>query len=137
MDGTNNQLCDMSNSYSRGDWDCQQTDDYEILAFLEVLYLLELKKANHLKHFWNLVNGGTVPEFFQAVMSKRCFHLLSDLWDLIKDKLGMWEKTDNLALIRRDIFCDLFTQYINKYTSGAHVTLNEMLEAFGGTLNFR
>ncbi|XP_074035052.1 uncharacterized protein [Leptinotarsa decemlineata] len=72
---TNKKLDKIRSSYKRPR-DCLSTDFEEISAFIGLLYMAGIKKAQHLNtdELWS--KDGTAPDFFAAVMSKRRFHLL-------------------------------------------------------------
>lgn len=54
-------------SYNRGQWDCRPTHYEELLAFLGLLYMLGMKKANHAHTSEMCVTEGTTRIF------KGCF----------------------------------------------------------------
>jgi len=45
---TNQKLSKMSRNYTQGEQDCQLTDEIEISAFLGLLYIMWVKKNNHI-----------------------------------------------------------------------------------------
>lgn len=137
VQATNDQLREMSNNYSRGERDCNLTDVDEMFAFIGVLYMLGVKKANHLNTSEMWMTDGTAPDFFRTVMSERRFHTLvrAIRFDERRTR-DERKKLDNLSPIR-DIFDEFDTQCNSSYTPGAYVTLDEMLEAFRGKCKFR
>lgn len=134
---TNQQLDSLKNNYSRGIRDCPLTDKQEILAFFGLLYLIGLKKGNHLNtaELWS--DDGTAPEIFSATMSKRRFHTLVQAIRF-DDKASrpQRKRLDNLAPIR-DIFSEFVSQCKASYNVGAFGTIDEMLEPFRGRCRFR
>ncbi|KAG5878109.1 hypothetical protein JTB14_017976 [Gonioctena quinquepunctata] len=65
----------MRRLYGR-DGDCPPTDVDEIYAFLGLLYMAGVKKAQHLNTSEMWITDGTAPEYSAAVMSERRFHTL-------------------------------------------------------------
>lgn len=72
---TNQQLQEMRQHYER-ERDCIDTDIVEIQAFFGLLYLIGVKKANHLNTDELSTTDGTAPDIYIATMSKRRFHTL-------------------------------------------------------------
>lgn len=133
---TNQKLDTIRQCYKRPR-DCLSTDFEEISAFIGLLYMAGIKKAQHLNtdELWS--KDGTAPDFFSAVMSKKRFHLLVQAirFDDM-DTRSERSKIDNLAAIRA-----VYEQFVQRcslyYTPGEYVTIDEMLEAFRGRCRFR
>lgn len=134
---TNVELRKMSQSYSRGQRDCPQTNFEEMTAFFGVLYMLGIKKANHAHTSEMWATDGTSPEYFRAVMSEKRFHILvrAIRFDN-KDTRRERQKIDNLAPMR-EIFEGFVKRSIESYSPGEYVVIDEMLEAFRGKCKFR
>lgn len=133
---TNKQLEIMRASYKE-EKHCLPTDFTEMNAFLGLLYMAGVKKAQHLNtaELWS--TDGTAPEYFAATMPKFRFHTLVRAIRF-DDKETRTEraKQDNLAPIRYIV--DFFTEKcVQHYSVGAYITIDEMLEAFRGKCKFR
>lgn len=106
------------------------------MAFFGVLYMLGIKKANHLntKEMW--ATDGTAPEYFRSVMTEKRFQqLVRAIRFDDKETSRAGSATDNLAPIR-EVFEGFVKRCIESYTPGLYVTIDEMLEAFRGRCKF-
>lgn len=134
---TNQKLSKMSRKYTRGERDCRLTDETEISAFLGLLYIMGVKKNNHihLNELWAV--DGTAPEIFIATMSERRFRLLSQALRFDDENTrAARKKLDNLAPIR-EIFDSFVKTCGESYSVGDNVTIDEMMEPFRGRCKFR
>lgn len=133
---TNIYITKMREKYSR-ERDCRDTDISEMYAFLGLLYMAGVKKAQYLntKELWDV--DGTAPDCFRLTMSRERFHILIRAlrFDDINDR-NERKKIDNLAHIRQ-----VFDQFVSKckenYQVGEYCTIDEMLEGFRGRCKFR
>lgn len=134
---TNQQLDVMRTNYSRGHRDCPPTDRNEILAFFGLLYLIGMKKGNHLNTEELWATDGTAPDIFSCTMSQRRFKILVQAIRFDNKTSRAYRKTrDNLAPIR-EIFEEFVNQCQASYNVGAFATIDEMLEPFRGRCRFR
>lgn len=134
---TNQKLSKMSLNYTRGEKDCYLTDETEISAFFGLMYILGVKKSNHvhLDELWSV--DGTAPEIFIATMSQRRFRLLSQALRFDDENTrAARRKLDNLAPIR-DVFDSFVKTCSESYSVGENVTVDEMMEPFRGRCKFR
>lgn len=134
---TNKQLDRMRLSYGRESKHCLPTDFEEMNAFLGLLYLAGVKRAQHLNtsELWS--TDGTAPEYFAATLSQRRFHTLVQAIRFDdKDTRAERAKEDNLAPVR-DILHQFIEKCVQHYTVGSYVTIDEMLEGFRGRCKFR
>uniref|UniRef100_A0A1B6MIG5 PiggyBac transposable element-derived protein domain-containing protein n=1 Tax=Graphocephala atropunctata TaxID=36148 RepID=A0A1B6MIG5_9HEMI len=134
---TNQKLSKISRKFSRGERDCYLTDETEVSAFLGLLYIMGVKKNNHihLDELWAV--DGTAPEIFIATMSERRFRLLSQALRFDDENTrAARKKLDNLAPIR-DIFDSFVKTCGESYSVGDNVTIDEMMEPFRGRCKFR
>lgn len=133
---TNQKLDEMRVAYGRPR-DCLPTNLEEVMAFLGLLYLAGVKKGQHLNTNELWTADGTAPDYFQATMSERRFHILMR-GIRFDDKTSRQDRAtvDNLAPIRSifEIFVDKCT---SSYSPAQYVTIDEMLEAFRGRCRFR
>lgn len=134
---TNQKLQRMQQNYSRGERDCPLTSKEEIMAFFGLLYLIGIKKGNHLNTDELWCTDGTAPDIFRATMSKRRFHtLVQGIRFDDKETRDERKSRDNIAPIR-----DIFEQFVlhcqATYNVGAFATIDEMLEPFRGRCKFR
>lgn len=132
-----NQKLDMMRvSYTRPR-DCPAVDYEEMLAFIGLLFLAGVKRAQHLNsdELWKL--DGTAPDIFAATMAKKRFHQIIQAVRF-DDATKRQENSavDNLAPIR-EIFEMFVTNCLSTYSPGFYVTIDEMLEAFRGRCKFR
>lgn len=120
---TNDKLSEMALSYKHKEKDCPQTDIDELLAFFGVLYMLGVKKANHLNTAEMWQTNGTAPEFFRAVMCERRFHQLyrAIRFDDRRTR-NTRQKIDNLAPIRQ-MFESFVSSCISNYTHLGNTSL--------------
>lgn len=133
---TNQQLTHIRINYER-ERDCLPTDFEEMNAFLGLLYLAGVKRAQHLNTLELWSSDGTAPEYFAATMSQRRFHTLLRAIRF-DDRTTRVErnKEDNLAAIRY-VFDEFVQKCVNNYTLGEYITIDEMLDAFRGRCRFR
>ncbi|XP_046674842.1 uncharacterized protein LOC124363627 [Homalodisca vitripennis] len=135
--GTNQKLDVMRRNYSRGEKDCPPTNRDEILAFFGLLYLIGMKKGNHLSTDELWATDGTAPDIFACTMSQRRFHtLVQGIRFDDKASRAYRKARDNLAPIR-EIFEEFVRQCQASYNVGAFATIDEMLEPFRGRCHFR
>lgn len=133
---TNQQLQEMRQHYER-ERDCIDTDIVEIQAFFGLLYLIGVKKANHLNTDELWTTDGTAPDIYIATMSKRRFHTLVQAIRFDdKTTRPQRKETDNAAPMR-----EIFEWFVSlcklSYNVGELATIDEMLEAFRGRCKFR
>ncbi|XP_043475651.1 piggyBac transposable element-derived protein 4-like [Leptopilina heterotoma] len=133
---TNIQLDKLRRNYKNAK-DVRPTSEIEIRAVLGLLYMIGVKKGNHvnLKEFW--ASDGTAPDFFRASMNLQRFYVLINAlrFDNIHTR-DERTKLDKLAAIR-EIF-DMFNDKCKEcYTPGQYLTIDEMLESFRGRCSFR
>lgn len=133
---TNVYITTLHEKYSR-ERDCKLTEAIEIKAFVGLLYMVAIKKTEHLnlKGIW--LDDGTGCDVFKATMSiNRFLFLLRVLhFDDINTRQER-KKTDNLAPIR-EVF-ESFAAHCNEnYVLGNCCTIDEMLESYRGRCKFR
>lgn len=113
------------------------TDFEEMSAFIGLLYLAGVKRAQHLNtsELWS--TDGTAPEYFAATMSERRFHSLVQAirFDDIDSRVER-AREDNLAPVRY-ILDGFVERCIQHYSLGSYITVDEMLEGFRGRCKFR
>lgn len=132
---TNIHIEDIQSKYSR-ERDAKKTTRNEILAFIGLLFLSGVKKANHTNflELWNADGSGI--EIFRACMSyNRFLFLLSAIRFDSKATRAERKKTDKLAAVR-----SILNQFINNckssYCLGEYLTIDEMLLPFRGRCSF-
>uniref|UniRef100_A0A1B6LLL4 PiggyBac transposable element-derived protein domain-containing protein n=1 Tax=Graphocephala atropunctata TaxID=36148 RepID=A0A1B6LLL4_9HEMI len=133
---TNQQLGVMRQNYAR-DRDCLDTDIIEIKAFFGLMYLIGVKKGNHLNTEELWATDGTAPDIYVATMSKRRFHnLVQAIRFDDKNTRAQRKLTDKAAPMR-----EIFEQFVSlckiSYNVGELATIDEMLEGFRGRCKFR
>lgn len=116
--------------------DCKLTSRSEIQALFGALFLIAVKKGNHVNVLELWSKDGTGMLILRVLFSyKRFLFLLRALrFDSIitrKDR----EKTDKLAAIRL-IYTPFVTNCQNNYNLGEFVTIDEMLHPFRGRCGF-
>ncbi|KAJ8878721.1 hypothetical protein PR048_019307 [Dryococelus australis] len=136
VDYTNKYLTKMRQRVSRPR-DCLNTTLKKMYAFLHLMYIAGLKKAQHLnlQELW--VDDWIDPDCFRAPLSIKRFATL--LRALRFDELDTREarkKVDNWSAIR-NIFEEFVTKCSSYYHVGEYITIDKVLEAFRGRCEFR
>lgn len=118
------------------DRDCKLTSSEEMLALFGALFIISIKKGNHVnvEELW--AKDGTGMILLRAVFSyKRFLFLLRALrFDDITTRKER-EKFDKLAAIRT-IFEDFVKNCMENYSLGEFITIDEMLHPFRGRCGF-
>lgn len=113
------------------------TDFDEISAFVGLLYLAGVKRAQHLNTSELWCTDGTAPEYFAATMSERRFHSLVQVirFDDIESRAQRVQE-DHLAPVRY-VLDNFVGKCLQHYSLGNYITVDEMLEGFRGRCKFR
>ncbi|XP_050300675.1 piggyBac transposable element-derived protein 4-like [Anthonomus grandis grandis] len=118
------------------DRDCKLTSSEEMSALFGVLFIISIKKRNrvNVEKLW--AREGTGMILLRALFSyKRFLFLLRALrFDDITTRQER-EKFDKLAAIRK-IFEDFVKNYMESYSFGEFITIDEMLHPFRGRCGF-
>lgn len=116
--------------------DCKLTSSTEIQALLGVLFIIAVKKGNHVNVLEMWSKDGTGMLILRAAFSyKRFLFLLRALrFDDIRTRKDR-EKNDKLAAIR-DFYMSFVNNCMNNYHLGEFVTIDEMLHPFRGRCGF-
>jgi hypothetical protein len=133
---TNKYIDRIAGNFSRPR-DAKHTDFAEIKAFIGILYLTGVYKANHLnlEELWSSRGDGV--EIFRLTMGLRRFRFLLRCLRF-DDHATRTERraTDRLAAIR-----ECFERYVSNcqkyYSPGQNTTIDEMLVSFRGKCVFR
>lgn len=131
LTSTNKYISSIQNKYSRPR-DARLTDVIEIKAFIGLLYLAGVYKANRMdrEELWSTIDR------FREVMSVKRFSFLSRYlrFDDIETR-RMRTQYDRLAPIR-ELFEKFIQNYQACYSLGENVTIDEKLEGFRGRCTF-
>lgn len=133
---TNQYIDNIKAAFSR-ERDAKHTDLVEIRAFIGLLYLAGVYKANRLslEELWGTDGDGIA--MFSLVMSiKRFKFLIRCLRFDDRETRSARKELDRLAPVR-DIFTKFVTNCKVSYCIGENVTIDEMLPAFRGNCPFR
>lgn len=104
---TNQQIEVLRTSYAR-ERDCKDTDFFEMSAFIGMLYLIGIKKGQHINKDELWCNDGTAPDILAATMSKKRFHtLIQAIRFDDRTSRAQRKQTDNAAAIR-----DIFEEFV-------------------------
>lgn len=122
-------------SYQR-ERDCKPTSHAEIQALFGVLFLIAVKKGNHVNVLELWSKDGTGMLVLRATFSyKRFLFLLRSLrFDDTRSR-SIREKTDKLAAIR-NIYTEFVTACKKNYSFSEFITIDEMLHPFRGRCGF-
>lgn len=133
---TNQYINTIKASFSR-ERDAKHTDMIEIRAFIGLLYLAGVYKANRLslEELWGTDDDG-IAKFGLVMNIKRFKFLIRCLRFDDRETRSARKEIDRLAPIR-----DVFTKFVNNcqvnYCIGENVTIDEMLPGFRGNCPFR
>ncbi|XP_026476242.1 piggyBac transposable element-derived protein 4 [Ctenocephalides felis] len=133
---TNQYIEEVKVKYER-ERDTKPIDSIELKAFIGLLFLAGVYKANRLclEELWG-INGDGVEKFHLVMSIKRFKFIMRCL--RFDDRLTRYERKqeDRLAAVR-----EIFTQFVHNckknYSLGEYVTVDEKLEAFRGRCPFR